>query len=74
MHAPDYIRRRPSCLSHSLARYQKGGNITVSEVYFYYYDTLMDEIMSLYEDDLHTVLRPDVTQAVIDALRVLWPT
>lgn len=52
-----------------LARYQKGGNITVSEVYFYYYDTLMDEIMSLYEDDLHTVLRPDVTQAVIDALR-----
>ena len=31
-----------------LARYQKGGNITVSEVYFYYYDTLMDEIMSLY--------------------------
>ncbi len=52
-----------------IARYNKGGTISIAEVYFYYYDTLMDEIMSLYEDDLHTVLRPDVTQAVIDALR-----
>ncbi len=53
-----------------LARYSAAGSITISEVYFYYYDTLMDEIMGLYADDLHTVLRDDVTQAVIDALRV----
>ncbi len=54
-----------------LARYLADGNvpITVSEVYFYYYDTLMDEIMALYADDLHTTLRPDVTQVHIDALR-----
>lgn len=53
-----------------IARYVASGTITISEVYFYYYDTLMDEIMSLYEDDLHTVLKSDVTQATIDALRV----
>lgn len=54
-----------------LARKQANGNIavTVSEVYFYYYDTLMDEIMALYEDDLHTMLRTDVNQGTIDALR-----
>jgi len=54
-----------------LGRYLAGNvTTTVSEVYFYHYDTLMDEIMALYEDDLHTVLRVDVTQAAIDALRV----
>ncbi len=55
-----------------LARYLATGNvpITVSEVYFYHYDTLMDEIMALYADDLHTTLRADVTQSHIDALRV----
>lgn len=53
-----------------LARYSASGTISVSEVYFYYYDTLMDDIMSLYVDDLHTVLKPEVTQGTIDALRV----
>jgi hypothetical protein len=43
--------------------------IAMSEVYFYYYDGLMDEIMGLYTDDLHTVLRDDVTQETIDELR-----
>ena len=43
--------------------------ITVSEVYFYYYDSLFDDIMALYEDDLHTVLKPEVKQENIDALR-----
>lgn len=43
--------------------------IAVSEVYFYHYDGLMDEVMGLYVDDLHTVLRDDVTQEDIDALR-----
>nr|MDE6925018.1 fibronectin type III domain-containing protein [Acetatifactor sp.] len=53
-----------------IARAVASGTISIAEVYFYYYDTLMDEIMSLYEDDLHTVLRSDVTQATIDGLRV----
>ncbi len=53
-----------------IARSSASGTISISEVYFYYYDTLMDEIMSLYEDNLHTVLKSGVTQAAIDALRV----
>jgi len=53
-----------------LARYAAQGNqITVSEVYFYHFDTLLEAIMNLYQDDLHTVLREDVTQETIDALR-----
>lgn len=52
-----------------LARGVASGTVTVSEVYFYYYDTLMEEIMALYADDLHTVLKEDVTQEMIDALR-----
>jgi len=52
-------------VSRSLA----SGTITISEVYFYHYDSLEDDIMGLYEDDLHTVLRDDVTQSTIDDLR-----
>jgi len=55
-----------------LARYLAGSAynlITVAEVYFYHYDTLRDEIMALYADDLHTILREGVTQETIDALR-----
>lgn len=52
-----------------LARYLASGNINVSEIYFYYYDTIAEDIAALYQDDLHLVLRPDVTQADIDALR-----
>lgn len=48
--------------------------ITVSEVNFYFYDSLEDDIMALYQDDLHTVLRSETTtdeeiQAKIDGLR-----
>ncbi len=53
-----------------LGRYlADGGTIRVGEVYFYHYDSLMEEIMALYTDDLHTVLRPDVTKATVAALR-----
>lgn len=52
-----------------LARGIASGTITVSEIYFYLYDSLEDDIMGLYTDDLHTVLREDVTQATIDELR-----
>lgn len=52
-----------------LSRYLASGTVTVSEVYFYRYDTLMEEIMALYADDLHTILKEGVTQETIDALR-----
>jgi len=52
-----------------LGRYSASGTITISEVFFYHYDTLMDEVMALYEDDLHTVLKDNVTQEMIDSLR-----
>ncbi|MDE5754368.1 MAG: fibronectin type III domain-containing protein, partial [Oscillospiraceae bacterium] len=52
----------------SLARYL-ASPITISETYFYHYDTLMDEVMDLYIDDLHTVLKDYVTQDTIDELR-----
>lgn len=69
-----YVIKLPQAVSAKklqigIARYQASGTISISEVYFYHYDTLMDDILSLYEDDLHTVLKPGVTQAAIDALR-----
>ncbi|MDE6020139.1 MAG: M60 family metallopeptidase [Ruminococcus sp.] len=51
-----------------LARYLTSP-VTISETYFYHYDELMDEIMGLYVDDLHTVLKDNVTQETIDVLR-----
>ncbi|MDE5771010.1 MAG: M60 family metallopeptidase [Ruminococcus sp.] len=52
-----------------LARYLTSPN-TIAETYFYRYDTLMNEVMDLYVDDLHTVLKDNVTQKTIDDLRV----
>ncbi|MDE6034757.1 MAG: M60 family metallopeptidase [Ruminococcus sp.] len=43
--------------------------IAYSEIVFYHYESLMDDIMNLYADDLHTVLKEDVTQEKIDELR-----
>ncbi len=57
-----------------LARALSTGSNTVAEVYFYHYDSLEDDIMALYADDLHTVLREDVTQEIIDALRTRLKT
>lgn len=51
-----------------LARYLTSP-VTISETYFYYYDELMDEIMALYVDDLHTVLKDHVTYRTIEHLR-----
>ena len=56
-------------LQFGLARVVASGTISVSEVCFYHYDSIERDIMALYEDDLHTVLRSDVNQSVIDALR-----
>lgn len=43
--------------------------ITVSEISFYNYDSLEDDIMGLYEDELHTVLKGAVTEQTIQELR-----
>lgn len=53
----------------SLARNVASGTITIAETCFYHYDSLEDDILALFSDDLHTVLREDVTQETIDALR-----
>lgn len=44
-------------------------NIIISEVNFYHYDSLEDDILALYADDLHATLRDDVTQAEIEELQ-----
>lgn len=52
--------------------FTRGNNqrdIVISEVNFYYYDSLENDILALYADDLHTMLKPDVTEASIDALQ-----
>lgn len=51
-----------------LARYLTSP-VTIAETYFYNYDYLMDEIMDLYVDDLHTVLKDNVTHRTIEHLR-----
>ena len=43
--------------------------ISISEMRFYEYDSLEDDIMALYADDLHITLRDDVTKETIDALQ-----
>ncbi|MDE6426594.1 MAG: M60 family metallopeptidase [Ruminococcus sp.] len=70
---PYYIIKLPQPITASKIQIGTGrysSPNTVSEVYFYRYDTLMDEVMDLYIDDLHTVLKEEVTQETIDALRV----
>ncbi len=43
--------------------------MTFSELAFYAYDSLWDDIMALWEDDMHTVLRSDVDVSAVEALR-----
>ena len=52
-----------------------GGNyVTVAEVRFYAYDSLEDDIMALYADDLHITLKPEVDADTIAALRTRLDT
>lgn len=44
-------------------------NIVIAEVNFYHYDSLEDDILALYGDDLHTTLKEGVTAKTIDALQ-----
>ena len=46
-----------------------GGSVqTMSEIRFYEYDSLADDIKTLYTDDLRLVLKDDVTQETLDEL------
>ncbi|MDE6833849.1 MAG: M60 family metallopeptidase, partial [Ruminococcus sp.] len=49
--------------------YPGHNEVTYSEIVFYQYESLMDDIMNLYADDLHTVLKDDVTHKTIEELR-----
>lgn len=51
-----------------LGRDSSRAAMMVGEVHFHQYDSLEDDIMGLYEDEMHTTLRDDVTEATIDAL------
>ena len=42
--------------------------VSISEMRFYAYDSLEDDILALYADDLHLTLQPEVDEAAIQAL------
>ena len=42
--------------------------VSISEMRFYAYDSLEDDILALYADDLHLTLKPEVDEAAIQAL------
>ena len=44
------------------------GNVVVAEMRFHAYDSLENDIMALYADDLHLELKDDVTSAAVDEL------
>lgn len=44
------------------------GSISISEMKFYHYDTIQTEINNLFTDQMHLVLRTDVTEETIKAL------
>ncbi len=61
---------RTSKIQLGIGRYNGGlRKVTVSELRFYEYDSLEQDIMNLYEDDLHITLREDVTEETIDELQ-----
>lgn len=43
-------------------------DLRVGEIHFHRYDSLEDEIMGMYTDVMHTTLRPDVNESVIQGL------
>ena len=48
--------------------------ISIAEMRFHEYDSLENDIYSLFSDDLYTTLREDVTQADLDALQTRLDT
>ncbi len=53
------------CLGRSWA---DRSDMMIGEIHFHSYDSLEDEIMGLYEDEMHTTLRLDVTDNTIQSL------
>ncbi len=49
-------------------------SVTISEVRFHAYDSLEQDIMNLYADNLHIVLKDGVTAAMIEALQTRLDT
>ncbi|MCI8634961.1 MAG: hypothetical protein HFJ05_05100 [Eubacterium sp.] len=49
---------------------KNGGRIKmmVGEIHFHLYDTIEEDIMALFTDEMHTTLRDDVTKDTLDAL------
>jgi len=54
------------CLGRS---YSNRAEMRVGEIHFHKYDSLEDDIMGLYVDEMHSTLREDVTEEVIQALQ-----
>ena len=52
----------------ALSRVYVYGTISISEVSFYEYDSIEEDIMALYTNDLHTELKPEVTMDTINEL------
>ena len=44
-------------------------SVNVAEVAFYEYDSLEKEVMDLYKDDLHTVLKDSITEEILNELQ-----
>ncbi len=60
---------RTSKVQLGIGRYNAGlRKVTISEIRFYEYDTIEQDIMNLYTDDLHIFLREDVTIDTIQEL------
>lgn len=60
---------KTSKIQFGVGRYNAGiRKITISEVRFYEYDSIEQDIMNLYEDSLHVVLKEGVTEQTIQAL------
>lgn len=70
---PFYIVKFDSAITANKIRLSVGtgyarGNMKIGEIRFYNYDSLEDDIMGLYSDEMHSTLRNDVTASTIDAL------
>lgn len=55
-------------------RYGNYRKIVIAEMGFYYYDSLENDVLALYADDLHTSLKPEVTSDTIEALQTRLDT
>lgn len=53
----------------SVGRSYTKAEMRIGEIRFYNYDSLEDDIMGLYSDEMHSTLRSDVTLSTIDALQ-----